>query len=111
VIGLENAKRLKELGVEFEAPAYLRYLHAYTLTNVFIPKSLREDRYWWIPTLSQLLEEIEERGWFWDVWHDCTGCGIDVWTHEIEKAKWNTTADTCEDAVALALIEILEGEK
>ena len=45
------------------------------------------------------------------MWHDCTGCGIDVWTHEIEKAKWNTTADTCEDAVALALIEILEGEK
>ena len=91
MIGLENAKRLKELGV---------YPYGTGDTGSDIKH-----------TLSQLLEEVEKRGWFWDVWHDCTGCGIDVWTHEIEKAKWNTTADTCEDAVALALIEILEGEK
>ena len=104
---LEYVKRLKELGVwKPEHPCL--YAASYGCKPVEECNGYDGCEF---PTLSQLLEEIEERGWFWDMWHDCTGCGIDVWTHEIEKAKWNTTADTCEDAVALALIEILEGEK
>jgi len=102
MISLENAKRLWELG-------YMPFPYAYT------EKHLRSQY-----TLSQLLEEVEKRlGYAWQMWPDLVEWidGSDSYiVHYTFKTGFKMdspfySATTKEDAVALALISILEGEK
>jgi len=93
VIGLENAKRLKELGV---------YPYGTGDTGSDIKH-----------TLSQLLEEVEKQGCLWelfvDLYEDDETWYVFRFTHHGH--QYSQSATSPEDAVALALIAILEGEK
>jgi len=103
MISPANARRLGELGIlGKQIPCYGKV-------------DMLEDNQgdlWELPTLSQLLEEVEKRGYAWEVSCDnssadcfcfCYGCNWKMW----EEPIW---AASPEDAVALALIAILEGE-
>ena len=62
----------------------------------------------WLPFLSQLMAEIEGRGYLWNLDHS-TGrylCQIGKW--KWEKCLW---ADTTDDAAAMALLWILNRQK
>ena len=100
MISLENAKRLKELGVElmYETEDIFGEMHSH-------------------PTLSQLLEEVGKRGYEFITLRKTIRCYERVgWecdiVKDLEPEHYSTGLEkTPEDAVALALIEILEGEK
>ena len=88
MVSLENTKRLKELGVirDRSVPSY----H---------------------PTLPQLLEEVEKRGYhLWTLRkHDISGdYSFSVYLPPDYTQRSLREADTKEDAVALVLISILE---
>lgn len=158
MISLENAKRLKELGIEHEIdggdwfyvidiPKYddleninqpfpiidagyfygskewmVKYQAGWECENHITWLDDESDRSIWAPTLSQLLEEVGKRGYTVMSLEtevqpdDCLklwsfGCDELWWLGEIDNAAFYANADTPEDAVALALISILEGER
>jgi len=107
MISLENAKRLRELGLEPGDPDAQYWEQAYPL--------------------SQLLEEVEEQGYNWHAWcSDPTKrkqankkyCYSPFyWKLDEKKDMWipshlvgADSDNSIEDAVALALITMLENE-
>ena len=108
MISLENAERLKELGL------FPRSFEWYELRGIGQMSLFR-------PSLSQLLEEVEKRGYKWMMesggiygFGDECECALyeppgEVMTDYVDRCKVVKHADTPEDAVALALIEIMEG--
>jgi hypothetical protein len=125
MISLELAKRLEELWgwrmplKDFHYIPWDMSNKEWFGTSVYVWGDLLNDpcpgplvstlRYIWLPTLSQLLEEVEQRGKQWSLQQLADGYGFQIifklgnhW-REIRRP-----ANTPEDAVALALISILE---
>lgn len=102
MISLENAKRLKELGVGGKNESRARF---------WINPKTGETQLL-LPTLSQLLEEEKTR--IPKGWTITMGWNGMYWWHQVEdgrtgEVRLGTSDDDCLDnAVALALIAILE---
>ena len=169
-ISLDNAKRLKELGLEHEIqagdwfmlqniPQYddldglsypvpvidagyhygtkcwmIEYQAGWCCENHYKRLPDSEDMRVWLPTLSQLLEEVEKRGYWWWLLKDYEDGFVDFLGGERPKKVFYTCEadrrpeeiweqseiqipregkeppNTPEDAVAQALIAILKGE-
>ena len=112
MIGLENAKRLKELGVwKPEHPCL--YAASYGCKPVEECNGYDGCEF---PTLSQLLEEVEKRAPAGRVDHEFTRFP-DSWGYTHRRCGdpypeyFSGTGETKSDAAAVVLIEILEGEK
>lgn len=101
MISLDIAKRLRELGVEQGNGIPLMF-----------GGTLPKDKEVWEYTLSQLLEEVEKRGYH----QMCLErlLGDTAWMfeckREVGKTEW-AGAPEAEDAVAIALICIIEEEE
>ena len=118
MLSLELAKRLKELGLEWEpqrGDQYRELLYK-RLTQIYDADPKNEYRIKdsvWLPRLDQLLAEIEKRGYAWELSVDEADkppyaiCFFST-PREIGQ-KW-FTADSPEEAAAKALIWILEQE-
>jgi hypothetical protein len=116
VISLELAKKLEEAGLEWE-PKRGDFCWSENCEGnngkICLIKAdnvgFYGDRiYTWLPSLSQLLAEIEGRGREWDLEFDIGGC------HKYSCAISNDTdyefitADTPEEAAGKALLWVLE---
>lgn len=119
MISLETAKKLKEVGLEWEPKLFDVYAFTY-LTNpplvscLWDETSLQEakhpinrDRTVWLPRLDQLLAEIEWRGYWWVL----NRGKIIVGKGGIDGERETFYADTSEDAAGKALGWILERER
>ena len=119
MISLDNAKRLRELGLKWKLQKgdFYKYDYEY-IPGILVWDGVHEhlnkpningEDIIWLPTLSQLLEEVEKREHVWDLggrWDSVYWCS--VYGHNPTENIRNIKADTPEDAVALALISILE---
>jgi hypothetical protein len=128
MLSLELARKLKVLGLkwtpkendEVRGPLEGTYMskdvmQEYNelddvLKETFIEKTT------WLPSLSQLLAEIEGRGYWWETNHRSVDNGIRKYKTWVSKKhsnnnKWLYMADTPEDSAAQTLLCILEREK
>lgn len=122
-ITLELARKLKEAGLRWEPKrGDWCYLEDAGLTEPLLVTSYKskgwvndEDDIVWLPRLSQLLAEIEKRGYRWDI-GNLGGFGDNEEKVCIGLFGWDTRqyvkgqfyADTPEDAAGKALLWILE---
>ena len=113
MISVELAKKLKDAGLK-----NTRERGSFFWDGMVDPRPhlLIEDNieapegYTWLPSLSQLLAEIERRGYRWYMWKDRNGnynIGIDQFKlfHDVE-----FTARTADDSAGQALLWIMEQE-
>lgn len=133
MIGVELARELKEAGLEWKPKqgdwAYIvdPYDKNGTLSRVIGKNDVRdfggtkhpEDV--WLPSLSQLLAEIEGRGYEWETGLIMTiggpempgrhksGYWCEIWLSEDMRTKYRIKADTPEEAAGQALLWILRG--
>lgn len=115
MISFDTAKRLKDLGLEWEPKVGDQYreLLYKRLTQIYDADLKNEYRIKdsvWLPRLDQLLAEIKKRGWYWELEHrDFTP----NYKCEVYHPEWGVPpfyADSPAEAAAQALIWILEQE-
>jgi hypothetical protein len=127
-VSLEMAKKLKEAGLQHQIvygdwylawlPTEETYLQKPVLYDYTAYGPYEEDI--WLPTLSDLLEWLEERGYYWSmhriVWGDGTNkylttvYEMDVQTGHLEEVQ-RFVSNTPEDTVAKAVLLLLEQER
>ena len=126
MVSLELAKKLKDAGLEWEPKKFDLYTAEFTngSSGIFSVlydgqnlESVTGTEFIWLPSLSQLLAEIEGRGYWWDVSHGLVDDGVNKYRLTTSK-KHNTSiplmifnSETPEDAAASVLLWILEREK
>ena len=125
MISLELAKELKEAGLEWEPQIYdyfdgpngIEPVESLHLLDGMIEMVNDCRKHWvellWLPTLSQLLTEIEQRGYGYDLYTNTPyqdDYAINLW-HEGCQSDYAPVADTPEAAAAAALIWILREGK
>jgi hypothetical protein len=126
MISLELAKKLKDAGLKWEPETGDGFRNVFMETDHFITyrsidrfKSIthtqeytEKNDFVWLPSLSQLLAEIEGRGYEWSIGK--VGNLYLIGVKEVSPIRVipkTLRADTPEDAAAGALIWILEREK
>jgi hypothetical protein len=114
MISLETAKALKEAGLEWKPRKFDSYFHP-NLRNALIndphvPKCGIKPELIFAPSLDQLLEEIERRGYEWAIaFCRAEGYAAQLWNVGKKKklASFTTSHDTPEEVAAQALLWIL----
>jgi len=114
-VSLEMAKKLKETGLKWE-PKEGDWYHIVFEEDIY-PEPLLfcsecnclsdPETYIWLPTLSDLLEWLENKGYLPDVVCNIVNYGCILWTNngkDHPKCVGNFHGDTWEDAVAKAVL-------
>lgn len=116
MISIDKARALKEAGLKWEPKKFDLYTMAPTVIDsrtihhgIYctgrklsdLAMAVMGDRIW-LPSLSQLLTEIEKRRYFWELNYLAE---IRIWTYGFE--KYFESEDSLEDAAANALLWIL----
>lgn len=123
-ISLDTARKLKDAGLMWE-PKENNLVVALDsdgreLAFMVVPPNIvyvNKERNLWLPHLSQLLAEIEQRGWEWGLSGDFLGVRVHVTPRDVDgnwvqgTAQGCYIADTPEEAAGKALLWILEREK
>ena len=132
MISIENARKLKNLGLEWnpkdphshyydEKKGEIRYTFYEDWCSPFCIKYRQSEKITWLPTLPQLLEEVEEMGYLWNLSkYSNDKCEFVWFNNQVPRNHPYYNEEACEgvistigpeDAVALALIEILDGKR
>lgn len=122
MITLDLARKLRDAGLVWEPKpkddfAYesgkVSWLYEYYPAVFDYPK-----RFVWLPSLSQLLAEIEGRGYYWEMspalLKPQPRYEIVIYDHRVKYSKsivFSTVTTTREEAAGLALLHILGGER
>jgi hypothetical protein len=112
MISLELAQKLKAAGLKWEPKKHDFCGQKGFPCRIYSELSEIEikfymDEFYWLPSLSQLLTEIEARGWKW---------GMDIWAGKCSMQvsnghkRFNLFDNTPEEAAGVGLLKILEQE-
>ena len=115
MIGLETAQKLKDAGLMWEPKEKDEMFDVYgNMSMLYWPQHWQDvdvtKNNIWLPSLSQLLAEIETRGYGWrlQIFSGYYLRRIEIYIYNDYMGCFE--ADTTEEAVAQALIWILEQE-
>lgn len=122
MLNLENAKKLKSAGLVWKLKEGDWYwANGHVLYDGEYPQLINNERHIFLPSLSQLLDEIEKLGYSWEMGLTTTKGGpmmpgewkswywVEIFKNN--KSVYSAEAGTPDDAAGLNLLWILERGK
>jgi hypothetical protein len=115
-VSLDMARRLKEAGLKWEPKENDIMVtpvpdDSERLVYTLLPPRIvyvNQERCTWLPTLSDLLDELEARGWVYSFGPMSDSKAICLWRRDWERPTERFEAASNEDAAAQALLWVLE---